>query len=262
MKNKISTASMAAKAIILAVMLAPSAWAAPERADSLWAEGTEAYADGLWHEAAQSWQALEDEGYVSSVLSYNLGNAYFKAGENAKAILHYERALKADPSFGDARNNLEYANSLVQDRIDVVPEFILEAWGRSLCYSLKSDVWAVLSLLFFALLCYLAVRFFLSSGSVRKRSFYFGIVAFVLFILCLDFANWQRKEFNRDDAAIVMAPVSPVKNSPAGGSSAKDLFVLHEGVKVKILDSVGSFTNIELSDGRQGWIKSDDLGII
>lgn len=262
MKNKISSASMAAKAVIVAVLLAPSAWAAPERADSLWAEGTEAYADGLWQEAVQSWQALEDEGYVSAVLSYNLGNAYFKAGENAKAILHYERALKADPSFGDARNNLEYANSLVQDRIDVVPEFILEAWGRSLCYSLKSDIWAVLSLLFFALLCYLAVRFFLSSGSVRKRSFYFGIAALVLFILCLDFANWQRKEFNRTDAAIIMAPVSPVKNSPAGGSSAKDLFVLHEGVKVKVLDSVGQFSNIELSDGRQGWIKSDDLGII
>lgn len=262
MKNKGFAAKGAVTVAVMLLALAPSAMAEGHYADSLWTEGSEAYADGLWQEAARSWQALEDDGYISSVLSYNLGNAYFKSGENAKAILHYERALRADPSFADARNNLEYANSLVQDRIDVVPEFILEAWGRSACYSLKSDVWAVLSLIFFAATCVLAVGFFLSSGKKRRRCFFFGLATLLLFLLCLDFANWQRQEFGKKDAAIVMAPVSAVKNSPAGGSAVKDLFVLHEGVKVKILDSVGQFTNIELSDGRQGWISTTDIEII
>ena len=263
MKNKGFGAAKGVTAALLALlMLAPQALAEGHRADSLWTEGAEAYADGLWDDAARCWQTLEDEGFISSVLSYNLGNAYFKAGDNARAILHYERALKADPSFADARNNLEYANSLVQDRIDVVPEFILEAWGRSACYSLKSDVWAVLSLLFFAGTCALAVLFFLSSGKKRRRSFYLGIVTLLLFLLTLDFANWQRQEFGKRDAAIVMAPVSSVKNSPAGGSAVKDLFVLHEGVKVRVLDSVGQFANIELSDGRQGWIKASEIEII
>ena len=96
----------------------------------------------------------------------------------------------------------------------------------------------------------------------RKLCLWGAIAALVLFALTADFAFWQKSEYNAADKAIVTAPVSAVKNSPAGGSSAKDLFVLHEGVKVKVLDSVGSFTNIELSDGRQGWIGSSDIELI
>ena len=58
-----------------------------------------------------------------------------------------------------------------------------------------------------------------------------------------------------------MRPVTSVKSSPSE-SSAKDLFILHEGTRVKILDNVGSFTQIEIADGRQGWIPIADLEII
>lgn len=42
----------------------------------------------------------------------------------------------------------------------------------------------------------------------------------------------------------------------------KDLFVIHEGTKVTILDEVGSWRNISLADGRQGWIPASDIEII
>ncbi len=58
-----------------------------------------------------------------------------------------------------------------------------------------------------------------------------------------------------------MRPVTSAKSSPSSGS-AKDLFILHEGTKVTILDQVGSWNNIQLADGRQGWIQSDDMEII
>lgn len=263
MKSRSSAASKAVLSIAVLAMMAPGAMASAEASDSLWAAGVQAYSDGQFQVAVEKWQVLEDDGYISSVLSYNLGNAYFKTGDNARAILHYERALKIDPSFTDARNNLEFANSLIQDRIEVVPEFILETWGRNMCYGLSSNVWAVLSLLFFAALCALVLGIFLAGAPGRRKLCLWGaIAALVLFALTADFAFWQKSEYNAADKAIVTAPVSAVKNSPAGGSSAKDLFVLHEGVKVKVLDSVGSFTNIELSDGRQGWIGSSDIELI
>ena len=56
-------------------------------------------------------------------------------------------------------------------------------------------------------------------------------------------------------------PRPSAKSSPSAESS-KDLFVLHEGTKVKILDSVGVWKNISLSDGRQGWIQESDMEII
>ena len=58
-----------------------------------------------------------------------------------------------------------------------------------------------------------------------------------------------------------MRPVSSVKSSPSA-DTAKDLFILHEGTKVRLLDSVGGWDNIELADGRQGWIRHSDIEII
>ena len=65
-------------------------------------------------------------------------------------------------------------------------------------------------------------------------------------------------DYSDADKAIVMRPVTSVKSSPAAGSST-DLFILHEGTKVKVIDEVGSWNNIELADGRRGWIPSADI---
>jgi SH3-like domain-containing protein len=80
-------------------------------------------------------------------------------------------------------------------------------------------------------------------------------------VAALSFSAWQKNDYMKADKAIVMRPVSSVKSSPAAESS-QDLFVLHEGTKVNILDQVGSWSNIELADGRQGWIKASDIEII
>ena len=104
---------------------------------------------------------------------------------------------------------------------------------------------------------------FLLGSSVGKRraGFYCGIVLLLLSAGALRFSIWQKSDSVKTDTAIVMSPVSSVKSSPSSGSS-KDLFVIHEGTKVTILDEVGSWKNIALADGRQGWIPASDIEII
>lgn len=262
MKNKTRVPKGMTLATMALLAFAPAALSEGHAADSLWKKGVEAYSNGQWDLAKEYWQTLEDDGYTSSSLSYNLGNAYFKEGNNAKAILHYERALKSDPSFADARHNLEFANTLVQDRIETVPEFIAKAWARNLCYVMKSDVWALLSLLFFAAACIMAAKLLVNSGRKSRGIFVLASASLLIFALCAAFATWQKNEYDAKNKAVVMMPVSSIKNSPTGGSSSKDLFILHEGTKVKVLDSVGDFSNIELSDGRQGWIRTSEIEII
>ena len=58
-----------------------------------------------------------------------------------------------------------------------------------------------------------------------------------------------------------MSPVSSVKSSPSSTSS-KDLFVIHEGTKVNIIDQVNGWYNISLADGRQGWVRKNDIEVI
>ena len=105
----------------------------------------------------------------------------------------------------------------------------------------------------------MVLLFLLASTVAGRRIGFFTALVMVLFAVCaLNFSLWQKNEYMQADKAIVMRPVSSVKSSPSN-ESAKDLFVLHEGTKVKVIDSVGSWNNIELADGRQGWIPSSDL---
>ena len=261
MKKTPSKAPVLALLLLLALPLS-QARAAESYPDSLWNAGVAAYTEGDFAGALQDWEEIRSAGLMSRELYYNLGNAYFKNGEIAPAILWYERALKLDPSDKDVRHNLEYARSLTQDRIEEVPEIIFEQWGHALCYLLPSNTWAVLGLVFLATAIAMALLYLLGSTPGRRRvGFFVGIVCFILSINGWDFAQWQMREARAQDRAIVMRPVSSVKSSPSA-ESAKDLFILHEGTRVKILDNVGSYTNIELGDGRQGWIPASDIEVI
>ena len=251
------SAKGAGAVVALLVLLALPAYS--QGTDSLWRAGTDAYAAGQWEEASAAWQAIADSGLESSELYYNLGNAAFKQDYIAHAILWYERAVKVDPSNADARYNLDFARAQLQDRIEEVPEFFLETWGRKMCWLLPSGVWAVLFLVLLAATLAMLLLFLLGRGGARKAGFFIGLATLVLALLCLDFAFWQKTDARSDTGAIVTAPVVEVKSSPGSGVS---LFVLHEGTKVTVLEQVGDWYNIELADGRQGWLKVGNFDYI
>lgn len=230
--------------------------------DSLWTAGVQAYTDGKFSDASAAWTSIEESGQKSAKLYYNLGNAWFKQGNYPKAILNYERALRLDPSYSDARYNLEFTSNFVQDKIEPVPEFILKSVARKVCYVMGSNAWAVIFLVLLAAALMMGLLFLLGSSVGKRRAgFYCGIVLLLLSAGALSFSIWQKSDSVKTDTAIVMSPVSSVKSSPSSGSS-KDLFVIHEGTKVTILDEVGSWKNIALADGRQGWITSNELEVI
>ena len=230
--------------------------------DSLWTSGVQAYTDGRFADASDAWTSIEESGQKSATLYYNIGNAWFKQGNYPKAILNYERALRLDPSYSDARYNLEFTNNFVQDKIEPVPEFILKSVARKVCYMMGSNAWAVIFLVLLAAALMMGLLFLLGSSTGKRRAgFYCGIALLLLSTGALSFSVWQKSDSVKTDTAIVMSPVSSVKSSPSTGSS-KDLFVIHEGTKVTILDEVGSWKNIALADGRQGWIQTADIEII
>ncbi len=256
---------MKASALALVMLMAlPFAAGAQQQeyVDSLWNAANAAYAEGRWADAAEGYEMISNMGLESAPLYCNTGDAYFKDMNMPKAILYYERALKLDPSYSDARYNLELVNSGIQDRIDPVPEFVLKSWMKDLCYLMDSDSWAIAFIVFMALALVMILLFVLSrSVAGRRTGFFTGIVMILFAAFSLSFSIWQRNDYMKADEAVVMRPVTSVKSSPSA-EAAKDLFILHEGTKVKIIDTVGSWNNIELADGRQGWLPSGDIEII
>jgi SH3-like domain-containing protein len=95
---------------------------------------------------------------------------------------------------------------------------------------------------------------------LRKSAFYIALLA--LFIsLCagLNARSLHQRDTLRNEAIIIQGIVN-AKSSP--DRSGTDLFTIHEGTKVKIVDEVGRWNNIELADGRQGWLPSEDVEVI
>ena len=263
MKSKNNAGKTAVMAIVLMTML-PFASQAQETdyMDSLWNAANQAYTEGRWSDAVADYNIISEAGMESAALYCNTGNAYYKDGNVPMAILYYEKALKLDPSYEDARFNLELLNYSIQDRIDPVPEFILKTLARKVCYLADSNSWAVLFLVLLALTLFLTIVFIRGArAGWRRFGFFGGIVTLLVAVMCLSFSIWQKHDYMKADEAIVMRPVTSVKSSPSGEAST-DLFILHEGTKVKLIDRVGTWSNIELADGRQGWMLSSDFEII
>ena len=235
--------------------------AAPLDTEKIWNDANTAYVNADYPAATEGYERLLGEGYESAQLYLNLGNAYFKRGMIGKALLNYNRALRFSPSDKDVLYNISIANKYVQDKIDVIPTFFLQRWMNELRSSITSNAWAGMSLVFFTLMLVAILVYLLTSTlKWRKIGFYGALGLLALFVISAWFAGSQRKMLLNPDKAIIMSSAAPVKSSP--DQSSKDLFVLHEGTKVAVKDSLGDFREIEISDGNKGWIEAKAIEMI
>ena len=212
----------------------------------------EAYINGNYDEAINLYEEALSEG-ESSELYYNLGNAYYKKDEIASAILNYERALLLAPGNGDIRFNLEMSKTKLTDRIEPIETFFLVKWYHDLQDVQSSNGWAKTGVLFFVLLIACLFLFFFSKVTVfRKISFFAGLVFIVVILFTNIFAFNQKNKLSQKKYAIVFEPAVTVKSSPR--PDGKELFVIHEGIKVYIKSTLNDWGEIELEDGNVGWI--------
>jgi tetratricopeptide (TPR) repeat protein len=224
-------------------------------------KANKAYKEGFFENAVTLYKKVIDQGYTSSELYYNLGNAYFKSGEIPLAILNYERAKRLDPANEDISHNLQIANTRIIDKIDQLPALFYEKWWDSLQQFLSPDGWAITTLSLFFIL-FVTLAFFLLSRSLKTRKTLLIVAIFFLtttilsFILSLQTYN----EAMQSKEAIVFDASLPVKSSPE--ETGVDLFIIHEGLKVTIVDELSNWKEIKIANGSKGWVKNEALVII
>ncbi|MDR2692582.1 MAG: tetratricopeptide repeat protein [Dysgonamonadaceae bacterium] len=221
----------------------------------------EAYAKGDFTKAIEGYEAALKENGESAAVYYNLGNSYYKAGKIAPSILNYERALLLEPGNGDIRFNLEIAKLKTVDKIEPVGEFFLTSWFHSIEDSLSTDAWSRFAIACFILLIGCLFLFFFSRKILIKQfGFYAGVSLLVLVIFGNIFACNQKKSLTQRDNAVIFVPTTTIKSSPS--DSGTDLFILHEGAKVKLKNQIGNWNEIETADGNVGWIKGSEIAVI
>lgn len=207
------------------------------------------------------YQKLLEDDYQAEGLHYNYANSLFKSNNTALAILHYEKALKLNPASEDAAYNLKIANEKTVDKIEAIPELFFYRWWKSIYNLFPADSWAniMIAFLLVALLGF-ALYKFMTTLSLRKLGFSVFATALVLALITWGLAASQRSYANQTTHAIIMNSTVDILSAPSSGSS--QLFVLHEGTKVKIENRSADWLEVALPNGNQGWVKQDVLAEI
>jgi len=170
-----------------------------------------------------------------------------------KAILNYERAKLLAPQDEDIDFNLKVANQFVVDNIEQLPKPFFSRWWVSLVNQSSSGGWAKISIGCFFLFLFLLGSFLFSRSSViKKMAFYGALLFFVMMITSLSLAYKQHSYLKNHNTAIVLCPRVTVKSAPS--STGTNLFLIHEGLKVEITDSLDHWKEIRLNDGNKGWM--------
>ena len=216
------------------------------------------YSKGQYNNAIELYKKIIKSGFGSFDLYYNLASSYFKVNNYPSSILFYEKANKIKPNDENVIYNLKVVNNKIVDKIENVPLFFLKRWWTAAINLFPSDTWAVFSIISFLLFFIIAAIYLLVNSVVyRKSSFYLGVLSLVFTIFFMVMASQQKAFADSNSEAIIFTPTVSVKSSPDDTST--DIFVIHEGTKVKITDNVGDWYEIKIANGSVGWMKASGL---
>ena len=227
----------------------------------LFDKANELYRNEKYVEAIRLYEEIEASKEVSSELYYNLGNAYYKINKVAPSIYNLEKALILNPQNKEASNNLVFANRMKIDAIEELPKTFFQKLEIDIIQQLSYNQWAYLAVFFSIIMSLFFLFFYFSYVPARKRTYFVISILSVFFLitsLLFTFKQYDTSISNIE--AIVFDEKVSVKNAPS--ETSQEVFELHEGLKVFVLDEVDVWKKIKLADGKTGWLHKHSLRIL
>lgn len=219
------------------------------------------YNEGKYADAIDNYTAILETEKHSADLYFNLANAHYKLSNIAPSIYYYEKALMLNPNDADIKNNFAFAKNMTIDAIDVVPDAGFSKLLNTTTNKMSFDAWAKASVaLVFCFVILFLVYYFAYSTLNKRLAFIGSNTALILVFITLAFAFHKFSLDKNDNPAIVFAQETKVKAEP--NLRSEESFRLHEGTKVQVINTVDSWGKIELSDGKTGWILSEDIKML
>lgn len=229
--------------------------------DLLFEEANTLYNEEKYAEAIDKYESILESGNHSPELYYNLGNANYRLNNIAPSIFYYEKALQLNPNDEDIRDNLAFAQKMTIDAIDKVPEVGFAKIIKNVVNTFSEDTWSKIAIagVFVFVLLFLMYHF---SYATSKKRIAFVTSVFGLLLACFSVLMAFQKERleAKDNPAIVFAQESRVKADP--NKNSEEVFRLHEGTKIQVLETYEDWKKIKLSDNSTGWIPSNDIKLL
>lgn len=232
-----------------------------QNVDSLFVSGNELYRNGKFEAAIEKYKEIESQDAVSSELYLNLGNAYYKLNKVGPTIFYYEKALKLNPLNVDVKNNLVFAKRLALDNIEEVPKTIFQRFNKNYLKKLSYNEWAIVVVIFSFIASIFFLFFYFGYSPVKKRIYFTtSIISFIVLVFAVFITYSQFNQAKNNREAIVFAEKTEVRNAPTLNS--EEVFTLHEGTKVMVLDAIDNWKKIKIADGKLGWIIADEIKLL
>ncbi len=224
--------------------------------ESLFTKGNKEYTNGNYSTAIILYDSIISGGLQSSELFYNLGNCYYKTQDWANAIWHYEKSLKLNTKNKEASSNLELTKLKIIDQIETIPVLFYKKWWNNLIHLFTTKTWQILTLL--CIWIVLITQLLNKYTNYKKKYLLSFLKTLTLILICTTFSSYQ--ENHKKTEAIVFSPSVTVNSAPTDNKT--NLFSLHSGTKVEIIDQIGNWIKIKLTNGNVGWIKESDCKIL
>jgi tetratricopeptide (TPR) repeat protein len=229
--------------------------------EALFEKANALYNDGKYAEAIDNYQIILDSGKHSADLYFNMANAHYKLNNIAPSIYYYEKALLLNPNDSEIINNIAFAKNMTIDAIDVIPDAGFSKLLSDTTHKLSFDAWAKTAVAFvFCFVVLFLVYYFTYSTFSKRLSFIVSITSLVIAFIALLFAFHKFNLDKKDNPAIIFSQESKVRSNP--NNRSEESFRLHEGTKVQVIETYNDWKKIELSDGKVGWISSEDIKLL
>lgn len=236
-------------------------------ASSLVEQADSAYNETAYTRALELYTEAIDSLGVSSDLYYNIANTYYRLGDLGRAVLWYERALQLDPTNSDARENLKFVNTRITDKPNDNRSIITRVYDR-IVNSTSANTWSWVTFYLFTLMVISFVGYLISTKVVVRKAFFFGGGSLIIMtIIALMFSFTASSRSSSHNNGVITSPSSQLSTAPREATDAStQAFMLHEGTKVEIVDSVipagGSsapvWYEVKIGNAR-AWINGKDI---
>ena len=228
--------------------------------DNLFEESNDLYTNGDYQNAVQGYLEIVKSGFESAELYFNIGNSFYKLNNIPESNYYYEKAKSISPNDDDILTNLSFAQNLRIDKIETLPVSDIQNLKISILDLLSEKGWSYVLIILIWIMCCAFIVYNLSNNPKFKRSFFSITVVFLILSSFILFINFEKKKNSEIKYAIIYDKEIEVWSEPNNISELK--FLLHEGTKVKQIDVIEDWLNIQLENGTVGWIQSSSLRIL